>query len=237
MEAFIGTILSVGFNFPPYGWQSCQGQTLPVSQYQAVYALLGNQFGGNQANFGLPDLRGRFPLGFGTGPSLTPRVMGATGGLEATSQVPAHIHPAGGVTPLTGSASGSPTLPFTTNVSLPVTVTGPMLGTTEVGQQDAPFQDSMVADLNPGSSPKLYTKPANPTATTVNMATMTSTGTATGAVSGNASGPVTFALSGPNLTTTVTVQPNTPGGAAAIMNPFVAVNYIICIQGIYPTRQ
>jgi microcystin-dependent protein len=66
MESFIGQILMVGFNFAPYGYMLCQGQTLAISQYSALYALLGYTFGGDgQTTFKLPDLAGRVPVGFG----------------------------------------------------------------------------------------------------------------------------------------------------------------------------
>jgi hypothetical protein len=54
-EPFLGTIMPVGFQFAPSGWMTCQGQSLPISQYNAVFALLGTTFGGNgQTTFGLP---------------------------------------------------------------------------------------------------------------------------------------------------------------------------------------
>ena len=58
MEELIGVIKLFGGNFAPQGFMECNGQLLPVTQYQAVYALLGNQYGGNlqQNTFGLPKL-------------------------------------------------------------------------------------------------------------------------------------------------------------------------------------
>jgi microcystin-dependent protein len=64
-EPFLGTIMPVGFQFAPSGWMTCQGQSLPISQYNAVFALLGTTFGGNgQTTFGLPNLQGRTHLGW-----------------------------------------------------------------------------------------------------------------------------------------------------------------------------
>jgi microcystin-dependent protein len=97
MEPFIGQIQLFGFNFAPKGWASCDGGLLPIGSYSALFSLLGTYYGGNgQTTFGLPDLRGRAPMHFGTGPGLTPRPIGERAGTEAvtltTNQIPAHGH-------------------------------------------------------------------------------------------------------------------------------------------------
>ncbi len=67
----------VGFNFAPKGWMKCEGQLLQISQYTALFSLLGNQYGGNgQTTFALPDLRGRVVMGDGQGPALSNRTVG-----------------------------------------------------------------------------------------------------------------------------------------------------------------
>src|SRR5258706_1890644 len=64
---FLGEIKMISWNFQPKGWAFCNGQFLPINQNQALFSLLGTQFGGNgQTTFALPDLRGRLPLGMGT---------------------------------------------------------------------------------------------------------------------------------------------------------------------------
>ncbi len=70
MEAFIGTILPWAGNYTPQGWLPCDGQIYSpgqASQFQALYAVIGNTYGGNPAQFTftVPDLRGRVPLGAG----------------------------------------------------------------------------------------------------------------------------------------------------------------------------
>jgi microcystin-dependent protein len=81
---FISMIEAFGFNFAPRGWALCAGQTLPINQNQALFALLGTTFGGNgQTTFNLPDLRGRLALGFGQGAGLSSYNLGAAGGEEA----------------------------------------------------------------------------------------------------------------------------------------------------------
>ena len=100
-DAFIGEIRTfagpgIGGE-PPQGWMFCYGQELNISQYEPLFALIGTTFGGNGVStFNLPDLRGRTPIGQGSAPSLTPRVLGQTGGTTTTAlttgQMPAHTH-------------------------------------------------------------------------------------------------------------------------------------------------
>src|SRR5215813_9856935 len=60
---FLGEIKIVSFNFAPQGWAFCNGQSLPINQNQALFALLGTQYGGNgQTTFALPNLQGRVPM-------------------------------------------------------------------------------------------------------------------------------------------------------------------------------
>ncbi len=112
-DPFIGTIRLVGFNFAPVGWALCQGQPLPISQYTALFSLIGTYFGGDGVQtFNLPDLRSRTALGQGQGPGLSNYVQGQAGGQETVSltvqQAPAHTHTmmaaAGATTPNPGAA-------------------------------------------------------------------------------------------------------------------------------------
>lgn len=94
---FLGEIRMAGFNFAPRGWAFCNGQPLPISNYSALYALIGTTYGGDgQTTFGLPDLQGRSPVGQGNGPGLTPTVIGQVYGQESvtltTGQIPGHSH-------------------------------------------------------------------------------------------------------------------------------------------------
>jgi len=102
-DPFVGEIAMVGFNFVPVGWAFCNGQILPISQYTALFSLLGTTYGGDGiTNFGLPNLQGRVPIHFGQGPGLSPYIIGQFGGVEAvsllTTQVPAHTHALNGST-------------------------------------------------------------------------------------------------------------------------------------------
>lgn len=117
-EPYIGELRCFGFNYAPQGWALCQGQLLPIAQNTALFSLLGTMYGGNgQTSFGLPDLRGRTPLGFGQGPGLSPRDQGEIGGEEAVTltaqQVAPHTHPAMGGTDATAKSPAGAVPGFT----------------------------------------------------------------------------------------------------------------------------
>ena len=96
-EPFIGEIMLFAGWFAPQGWADCNGQLLPIAQYQALFSLLGTTYGGNgQVTFALPDLRGRVPVHFGQGPGLSSYNQGQIGGVESVTlietQMPSHTH-------------------------------------------------------------------------------------------------------------------------------------------------
>jgi len=96
-EPFIGEIRILPYTYAPMDWVSCDGQLLPLAQYQALYAVIGTAFGGDgRNNFGVPNLKGRAVMGAGNGPNLTPRAYAATGGNAAVTltnnQMPNHSH-------------------------------------------------------------------------------------------------------------------------------------------------
>jgi microcystin-dependent protein len=97
MDPFIGQLICVGFNFAPPGWAQCNGQLLSIAQNSALFALLGTTYGGDgRTTFGLPDLRGRAPIGVGQGPGLSNYTQGQMGGTEnvtlTAAQIPSHTH-------------------------------------------------------------------------------------------------------------------------------------------------
>lgn len=92
-QPYVGEIRMFAGNFAPAGWMFCEGQLLPISEYETLFNLVGTTYGGDgQSTFALPDLRGRVPLHFGNGFSLA-----ETGGVETVtltvSQIPSHSHP------------------------------------------------------------------------------------------------------------------------------------------------
>jgi len=94
-EPFLSEIRIYGFNFPPRGWAQCDGQILPINQYQSLYSLLGTTYGGDgRTTFALPDLRGRTPVHPGAdGVTLGQKTGEETHQLSA-DEIPAHTHTA-----------------------------------------------------------------------------------------------------------------------------------------------
>lgn len=95
-DFFIGEIRMFGFNWAPKYWALCNGAVMQISQNQALFALLGFSYGGdNKTNFKLPDLRGRVPLAQGIKDSFSYKI-GAAGGAETVTltnaTMPAHNH-------------------------------------------------------------------------------------------------------------------------------------------------
>lgn len=91
-ESYLGEIRMFAGNFAPYGWSFCQGQLLPIWEYEALFSLIGTTYGGDGiTTFALPDLRGRLPVHQGNG-----YAMGQKGGVEnvtlTSQQIPPHSH-------------------------------------------------------------------------------------------------------------------------------------------------
>lgn len=175
-DPFLGEIDVVAHNFPPKNWAQCDGAQLPIAQNQALFSLLGTQFGGNGVTtFALPDLRGRVPLHWGTGPQGNV-VIGQSGGevghtLSAT-EMAAHGHP------LVGAPS-----PNASSRAIAANVYG------------------LAIDPSNSAAVNLYT-----------------TAGATTALDPSTVGPTGSNQPHPN------------------MQPYLAVNFIIALAGVYPSR-
>jgi microcystin-dependent protein len=176
-DPFIGNVMLVAFDYAPRGWAFCNGQLLPINQNQALFSLLGTQYGGNgTTNFALPDLRSRVPLGFGQGPGLSSIQIGQAGGTESvtvsTATLPAHTHPL-------NVQSGT-------------------------GTTSAP---------GPG---------------TVLARTVVDDGT----------GVTSYSSTAPNTALAAASVGSTTGGSTpvGIRNPYLGLQYIISLQGIFPSR-
>jgi microcystin-dependent protein len=99
-QPYVGEIRMFAGNFAPAGWMFCEGELLPISEYETLFNLIGTTYGGDgQSTFALPDLRGRLPIHQGSGFTLA-----ETGGAETVTltvpTIPSHTHPL--------LASGSP---------------------------------------------------------------------------------------------------------------------------------
>lgn len=97
MTPYVGEIRMFAGNFAPAGWALCNGQTMPISENDVLFQLIGTTYGGDgEENFNLPNLQSRFPMHMGTGPDGTTYQIGEMAGVEqvtlASQQIPAHSH-------------------------------------------------------------------------------------------------------------------------------------------------
>jgi len=91
-EPFLAEIRIFSFNFAPQGWAMCNGQLLPINQNQALFSLLGTNYGGNGiTTFALPNLQGRIPLHVGNGIVLG-EFGGETSHTLSIAEIPGHTH-------------------------------------------------------------------------------------------------------------------------------------------------
>lgn len=115
-QPYVGEIRMFAGNFNPAGWMFCEGQLLPISEYETLFNLIGTTYGGDgQSTFALPDLRGRLPVHQGSGFTLA-----ETGGVETVTltvaQIPAHSHPLLATTSFASVASPQGNVPAAASV-------------------------------------------------------------------------------------------------------------------------
>jgi microcystin-dependent protein len=170
--AYTGEICITAGSYCPEGTMAAAGQTMVPTEYQLLFAVIGNAFGGDgRTSFNLPDLRGRVPVGTGTSPYLTPVQRGQQRGAESVTQsveqMPPHTHAA----------------TFTPNPSNPVTVNTSATTATASKPQDKNYLAE--ANVAPGRDVNIY---AGPSGSSVPL----------GGVSGgeNTGGEVTVATTG-----------------------------------------
>jgi microcystin-dependent protein len=209
-DPYLGEIRMVGFSFAPNGWALCNGQTMSISQNNALFALLGTTYGGNgTTTFNLPDLQGRFPLHAGSGAGLPVYVQGQNAGTPNVTlnntQLPSHTH----VATFTPSGGGAPSV--TVNVQ---GASGAGTTATAAGNYIAGVTSS-IGNSQPHTS-NLYVPPAT-AGTLGNLAGVSAT------VSGVGGGTVANALTGNGL-------------PLSIQNPYLAVYFMIALTGIFPAR-
>jgi microcystin-dependent protein len=93
-DPFLGEIRIWGCSFAPRNWAFCAGQFLPISQYSALFSLLGVNYGGNgTTNFALPDLRGITPMAWGQSTSGSTYDIGETGGASLVTLTEQTVSP------------------------------------------------------------------------------------------------------------------------------------------------
>lgn len=206
-EAYIGSVCFTAASYCPNDYLEAQGQILPVSQYQALFSVVGGVYGGDsRTTFGIPDLRGRSPVGLGLGTGLTQTVTpGEKRGTETNAltlaQMPNHSH-AAAFTPA-GTTSGTP----------PV-----IKAVAKDGISATPSAANNQLSTATGPAAKIYGPAAGATDTQVDLA-----GVSGGGVGGISGGTVTIAATGGS-------QP------FAIIPPQVALRACIAVNGYYPPR-
>jgi microcystin-dependent protein len=223
MDPFLGQIIPWPVDWAPVNWALCNGQVLQINQYQTLFAVLGNKFGGDgKTTFALPDLRGRIPVGAGTLPNGSTYNLGNMSGTETTTLTPNNLPPH--THTFAANATGNVALNnlnigVTTNVGTPAYNNNPPA----TDLSDVPGTGKCITQgkTDQGDLLQMYTSnPPNITmATTPVKGTVTVDGTATATV--NVSG-----------TTGVTGS----GQSFDNRQPYVVLNYIIATQGVYPSR-
>ena len=96
-DAYQGEIRIFAGTYAPFQWAFCDHQVLAISEHQALYSLLGTNYGGDgRTSFALPGMQGRIPVGQGHGVGLSNRVIGQQFGEEVvtltTANLPSHTH-------------------------------------------------------------------------------------------------------------------------------------------------
>lgn len=96
-QPYVGEIRMFAGNFAPNGWMFCEGQTLPISENEVLFQLIGTTYGGDgEETFNLPNLASRIPIHMGTGPDGTTYQIGEMAGTEqetlTVQQIPLHSH-------------------------------------------------------------------------------------------------------------------------------------------------
>ena len=170
MESFISFIALWPLDWAPRGWSLCWGAILSISENTALFSLLGSTYGGDgRTNFGLPDFRGRLPLGYGYGVGLSPYpVLGMRGGSEmivlTQDKLPAHTHGAtfggGNIEFKASSDPGTENTPGTNNAkTLAASMSGFQVGdklyntaTPEVSLEGASIKGSGITVNTTGSN-------------------------------------------------------------------------------------
>lgn len=82
----VGSLQAYAGASAPTGWLLCDGTSYSTSVYPELYSVLGYTYGGSGANFNVPDLRGRVPMGAGTGTGLNASGTGAPSGTAQTAR-------------------------------------------------------------------------------------------------------------------------------------------------------
>lgn len=226
MDPMIGMIFMIPWNWAPRNYAMCQGQSLQIMQYQALYSLMGNSFGGNPGTtFNLPDLQGRAPIGTGVSQGSNFPLATTTGTPTTTlglTNLPVHSHGAT-FTAVTGSQTVT-IQPQAGTLKVAINVASTVAG-------NASPSNTALLGASGGTNTKIYTSAtATPAPATTPLADGATTVTGNAATAGQ-----TFSV------------PTVTGGTVAIGNagagqpftnyqPSLAMSFVIALVGLYPDR-
>lgn len=218
MDAFMGMIMPVAFNYAPRGWMFCNGQTLAISQYSALFSLLGTMYGGDgQTTFGLPDLRGRVPVGSqAAGPGIANVVQGEKAGTNNVTVL------ASGAATVALAVANLPAHDHTATVNPTAIKTTLQASTGTTGTSTSPANGSY-----------LSASPGGPGSASIYCPTVTGPVNLGGVSTAAETGAVTVGSTGGGQALQAPVQTS---ATASIMQPYLGLNYIICVEGIFPSR-
>lgn len=197
-------------NFAPRNYLLAQGQILPIAQNQSLFSLLGNTFGGDgRTSFALPDMRGRVAIGTGQGASLQNYTLGQEGGSELSFLTVAQIPSHSHSTSTTVSASiDNDALNAASSISLS--------GIASTANSNVPAGNSL-ANINRRRA--AYYTNAAPNVVMANEAVT-----------------VNVAIANTNATATTFIDSTGVGQGHENRMPYIAINWIIAIQGLFPSR-
>lgn len=210
MDGYLGQILLFAGDYAPKGWKICDGSMMTISEYEALFSILGIAYGGDGRNtFALPDLRGRVPVGVGRGPGVEILwQLGQRSGYDSVKlsveNMPSHIHDAAttaiAINTVTSAAS---------DVKIPVT------------KQSAGTDDPTNAILAKATIPKGEAK-------------IYSTGDSDGYLK-NGSVDVNVSVK-TTIDADTTIDATGESQPHINIQPSLAMYYIICVEGQYPIR-
>ncbi len=110
--AITGEVRTFAGVVAPSGWLDCDGSAVSRTTYIELFNIIGTTYGvgDGSTTFNLPDMRGRMPIGAGTGTGLTARTLGSQYGQEGLllTDLPSHSHTISGTTGGTGDHSHDP---------------------------------------------------------------------------------------------------------------------------------
>lgn len=239
-EEYIGSICYTAAQFCPAGFVPADGRSLNTQQYNALYSLLSTVYGGDgKTTFNVPDLRGRFPLGQGSGRADSNNI-GAKAGMASVTlsnnQIAPHIHPA---TFTPGGSSVDVTVPaqpstLSVGASLPlVTTASGTATTTPVPTGTNNYLGALTAKAINGLSS--YNVSFTGLFSQTKPSPVTASAPVDTTVSGSA-GTAAFTFKVPTGGS-VSVQPNLPVAAPVDIRPqSLTLLPCIAVLGLYPPR-